>query len=175
VMYRAIDFKTLKAPEKKLFDNQTLIISGLFGLVAPTDRLPPYKLKIGANLGGVVGKISNYWRGPVSEILRHELKGKVVWNLLPDQHARIWDNTGEVKANHQVKFVKRVVRSGIAEWKTISHHSKSLKGALIRHLLEKNAASPKALHDFTHPDGYAYAPSLSVENKRSSLLVFAAE
>ncbi len=175
IMYQAIDYKKLKKKEKTLFDKQTLIMSGMFGLLRPTDRIPPYKLKMSANLGGVVGKLANYWRQPVSEILRQELKGKVVWDFLPDQHRRVWDNSGEIRACHQVKFVKRVIRSGVAEWKTISHHSKSLKGALIRHLLLKDAESPKALKDFEHPDGYHYEPSLSVESRRSALLVFAAE
>lgn len=175
IMYQAIDFRTLGAAEKKLFDQQTIIFSGLFGLLRPTDRIPPYKLKMSANLGGMVGKIANFWRNPVSEVLRRELKGKVVWNFLPDQYKRVWDSTGEIRAEHQVKFVKRVIRSGVAEWKTISHHSKSLKGALIRHMLKKDAESPRALKDFAHPDGYHYEPSLSVESRRSALLVFAAE
>jgi len=175
VMFKEIGYNTLKKPEKDRFNRQTLIFSGLFGLVRPTDRLPAYKLKMSANLGGVVGKVSNYWRQPVSEVLRRELKGKVVWNFLPDQHRRVWDGTGEIAANHTVKFVKRVVRSGVAEWKTISHHSKSLKGALIRHLLSKDADSPRALMDFEHPDGYRYNSSLSVRSRREATLVFAAE
>lgn len=175
IMYEAIDYKTLGKAEKDRFNKQVLIFSGMFGLVRPTDRLPPYKLKMSGNLGGMVGRVSNYWRAPVSEVLRRELKGKVVWNFLPDTHQRVWDGTGEIAANHSVKFVKRVVRSGVAEWKTISHHSKSLKGALIRHLLEKDASSPKALMDFEHPDGYRYDSSLSVRSKREALLVFAAD
>jgi len=175
IMYQAIEYKTLKKREKMLFDKQVLILSGMFGLLRPTDRIPPYKLKMSANLGGVVGKLANFWRQPVSDALRTELRGKVVWDFLPDQHRRVWDGSGEIRACHQVKFVKRVIRSGVAEWKTISHHSKSLKGSLIRHLLMKDADSPKALKDFEHPDGYHYEPSLSVESRRSALLVFAAE
>ncbi len=175
VMYKAIDYKTLAAREKKLFDQQTLIVSGLFGLLRPSDLVPPYKLKISANLGGLVGKLPNYWRRPVSELLRREVRGKVVWDFLPDQHRRVWDNTGEVAARHQVKFVKRIIRSGVAEFKTISHHSKALKGALIRHLLKKNAETPKDLHDFVHEDGYVYNRELSVTSRRESILVFAAE
>ncbi len=175
VMYDAVDYKTLKAAEKKLFDKQTLILSGLFGVLRPTDRIPPYKLKMSARLGGVVGKVAAYWRKPASEILRREVKGKVVWDFLPDQHRRVWDSTGEIKARHQVKFVKRVVRDGVAEYKTISHHSKSLKGALIRHLLANDAESPKALQTFVHPDGYQFNREMSVNGRRESLLVFAAD
>ncbi len=175
IMYQAIDFGTLKKAEVKLFDNQTLIVSGLFGLLRPNDRIPPYKLKISANLGGAVGRLAIYWREPVSTILRQELKGKVVWDFLPDQHRRVWDSTGETRAVYGVKFVKRVVRDGVAEWKTISHYSKALKGALVRHLLRKDAMSPKDLKDFVHSEGYRYEPSLSVEGKRTAVLAFAAE
>ncbi len=175
VMYDALDYCSLKPAEKKLFDKNTLIMSGLFGLVRPTDYLPPYKLKISTNLGGAVGKLATFWRRPLSEVLRQEVRGKVVWDLLPDQHRRVWDNSGELKARHQVKFVKRVVRSGVAEYKTISHHSKALKGALIRHLLERNARQPSELWDFTHNDGYRFLRDLSVTKKDGSLLVFAAD
>lgn len=175
VMYQAIAYSSLKAAEKKLFNTQTLIFSGAYGLLRPSDKIPPYKLKMGANLGGVVGKVVTYWKRPVSEILRRELRGSVVWDFLPDQHRRAWDGTGEILARHQVKFVKRIVRDGIAEYKTISHHSKSLKGSLIRHLLRKNATKPADLEDFVHEDGYRFNPELSVRNKRASVLVFSAE
>lgn len=175
VMYEAIDYGSLKAAQKKLFNKNALIFSGLFGLLRPSDYIPPYKLKIGSNLGGTVGKLTQFWRRPVSEVLRHEVRGKVVWDFLPDQHRRVWDNTGEVRARHQVKFVKRIVRSGVAEYKTISHHSKALKGALIRHLLANDASKPTDLKDFTHPDGYRYMRELSVEKKEGSLIVFAAD
>jgi cytoplasmic iron level regulating protein YaaA (DUF328/UPF0246 family) len=175
VMYEAMDWDSLAARPKARLNKQSLIFSGLFGIVRPTDRIPPYKLKMSANLGGLVGKVVNFWRVAVSEILRRELKGKVVWDFLPDAHKRAWDDSGEILARHQVKFVKRVVRSGVAEWKTISHHSKALKGSLVRYLVDQDADDPAILRKFTHPDGYKYAPSLSVESKRSSLLVFAAE
>jgi hypothetical protein len=175
VMYDAVAFSTLKAAEKKLFDQKALIISGLYGLLRPTDHIAPYKLKIGADLGGVVGKLTQYWRRPVSELLRREVRGKVVWDFLPEAHRRVWDSTGETVARHQVRFVKRVVRSGVAEYKTISHHSKSLKGALIRHLLSCNASDPEQLHDFQHPDGYRFNRELSVFGRVESTLVFSAE
>lgn len=175
VMWDAIGYGTLGAAEKKRFDRQTLIFSALFGLLRPTDLIPNYKLKMGGNIGGPVGKLVQFWRRPVSEVLRRELRGKVVWDFLPDIHRRVWDSTGEIVARHQVKFVKRIVRGGVAEYKTISHHSKALKGALIRHLLRKNATSPKDVQDFKHKDGYTYHRELSVESARESQLVFAAE
>ena len=173
-MFEAIGLNSMKASELKRFDASVLMFSGLFGVLRPTDHIPPYRLKFAANLGGSVGKLMHFWRKPVSEIIRQEVRGKVVWDFLPDQHKRLWDNTGEFVAHHQIKFVKRVIRSGVAEYKTISHHSKGLKGALIRHLLRRNAHEPSELHDFKHPDGYRYSEELSVNKSNDSVLVFAA-
>jgi cytoplasmic iron level regulating protein YaaA (DUF328/UPF0246 family) len=175
VLYEALSYKTLKAAERKRFAEKTLIISGLFGVVRPTDLLPCYKLKMGATLGGVVGKLVQYWRRPVSQILRHEVKGKVVWDFLPEQHRRAWDGSGDLRARNQVKFVKRIVRGGVAEYKTISHHSKALKGALVRHLLATDATEPEQLEDFVHPDGYRFSRDLSTFGEHETTLVFCAD
>lgn len=175
VLYTALDYGSLGKEEKARYNAQTLIISGLYGILRPTDRIAPYKLKAGADMGGMVGKLTHFWRSRVAEVLRAEARGKVVWNLLPEQHQRMTEFPGDVAAVHEVKFVKRVVRSGVAEWKTISHHSKILKGALVRYMLSKDPMKPKDLRDFTHPDGYKYEPSLSVESRTASQIVFAAE
>jgi cytoplasmic iron level regulating protein YaaA (DUF328/UPF0246 family) len=175
VLYEALNYPTLSKTQKAAFNANTLIFSGLYGVVRPGDRLAPYKLKAGADLGGMIGKLVHFWRPKLSTILRSECRGRVVWNFLPDPHIRMAEIPGDVVAQHHIKFVKRVVRSGVAEWKTISHHSKALKGALVRHLLATEATSPSDLRDFTHPDGYRYASHLSVENPRCSQIVFAAE
>lgn len=175
VLYTALNYPTLTKEQKELYNAQTLIFSGLYGLLRPTDRIARYKLKASADMGGLVGKLSHFWRSRIAEVLRTETRGKVIWNLLPEQHQRIAELPGDISAVHEIKFVKRVVRSGVAEWKTISHHSKNLKGAFVRYLLEKDPTKPKDLRDFTHPDGYQYEPSLSVESRSASQLVFAAE
>lgn len=175
VMFDAIGYPKLSVAHKKVFDTKTLIVTGLFGVVRPTDHLPPYKVKMAGNLGGAVGRLCAFWRRPVSEIIRKAVRGKVVWDFLPEQHRRVWDCSGEYVARHQVKFVNRVVRNGVAEYKTISHHSKALKGVLIRYLLERNPTKPEHLESFTHPAGYRYSSELSVHDELQSELVFAAE
>ena len=50
VMFDAIDYPTFNDAEKVIFNESVIIISGLFGMVRPTDMLPIYKLKMGAKL-----------------------------------------------------------------------------------------------------------------------------
>jgi cytoplasmic iron level regulating protein YaaA (DUF328/UPF0246 family) len=50
VMYDSIDYKSLDADARKCFGQNTIIMSGLFGIVRPYDMIPAYKLKMGARL-----------------------------------------------------------------------------------------------------------------------------
>lgn len=175
VMYGAIDYPTLEPAAKTLFDENTIIVSGLFGAVRPRDHLPNYKLKLSANLGGAIGKLEKYWRQPVSRIIARESKEKIVWDLLPDLHRKAWDGSGEFQERVQVKFAQRVYQDGIAKLKTVSHHSKALKGAFIRHLLTKDPSVPEEVTDFQHPDGYQYSEQFSQTSKGVTVLLFIKE
>ncbi len=175
IMYQTINVAKLSKAARIRLDENTLILSGLYGLLKATDRVSNYKLPADANIGGFYGKVCAFWKNPVSDAIRQFSKGRVIWDFLPELHRKMWDGSGEWKARHQVKFVRKMVRGGVAEWKTISHHSKALKGAIIKKILEENIDRPSKLRNFVHEDGYKFSPSLSVLNDKESLLVFAAE
>ena len=63
-----------------------LIVSGLFGVVAPPDPIPHYKLKMSAALPGT-GRLSTWWRPRLTAALAEQLRGRVVWDLLPQEHS----------------------------------------------------------------------------------------
>ncbi len=67
VLYGALDHASLAPAARRRLDEQLLVVSGLWGLVAPTDRIPDYKLKMGASLGPL-GRLSTWWRPSTSEI-----------------------------------------------------------------------------------------------------------
>ncbi|MBT4892466.1 MAG: hypothetical protein HON60_05905 [Gammaproteobacteria bacterium] len=43
----------------------------------------------------------------------------------------------------------------------MAHWNKLLKGALVRYVVEHQLVDPAGLADFTHPEGYVYAPELT--------------
>ena len=167
VLYDALDVASLSTQDRKRLGKQVLIFSGLWGVVRPDDLIPDYKLKMGATLAPV-GKLSTWWREPLTAALASTVSGTVVWNLLPKEHDNAWapfapaHSSSAPSAIFSVKFLDegKPVK-GERSFTTVNHWNKLLKGALVRFILETGADDPKALSTFRHPEGYRYDRTLT--------------
>jgi cytoplasmic iron level regulating protein YaaA (DUF328/UPF0246 family) len=160
VLYDALAYTDLPSKLRRRVDAQVVIVSALWGAVAPRDPLPDYKLKMGATLPGL-GRLSTWWRPRLSPVLDELADGRVVWNLLPNEHAATWKPSGRAPTTVTVRFLDDVARNDRRELVTVSHWNKLLKGALVRYVLEHQVQDPGALVRFTHPQGYTYRPELT--------------
>lgn len=154
VLYDALDVGSLRAAERRRLDGIVVIVSGLWGAVAPTDPIPDYRLKMGAALPRL-GKLSSWWRDDLSAAIAERAAGRHVWNLLPNEHAAAWRAPAGL-VQWSVRFLEPG-RDG--ELVAVSHWNKFLKGALVRHLLAHPATVPDDLASWEHPAGYRYVPS----------------
>jgi hypothetical protein len=156
VLYEALDHATLSSDARSRLGSAVVIVSGLWGLVTPTDPVPDYKLKIGASLGPV-GRLSTFWRAPLSERVLELARGRVVWNLLPKEHDAALRAPGV--AQHSVTFLEPGPGGDLV---AVAHWNKLLKGALVRHLLEHPATTAADLVDWDHPQGFRLDPARQV-------------
>jgi len=171
VMFDFMEVATLPAPARQAFDKHAILFSGLWGLLRPTDLIPDYKLKMDARLPGI-GNAALFWRPEISRTLNEIVEGQVVWDLLPGAHGKAWDHKASMAARWQVKFVERMEKNGEVKYRTVSHWSKALKGALVRFICEHGATEPEALKGFEHPLGYVYRPDQSKLKSDGGMLFF---
>jgi cytoplasmic iron level regulating protein YaaA (DUF328/UPF0246 family) len=169
VLYDALDAASLPARDKKRLATQVVIFSGLWGASMPGDPLPDHKVKMSAALAPL-GKLSTWWRAPLTGALAPLVERRVVWNLLPLEHDAAWapptPGSGEPGAPAVVLTVRfldetTAPRSAARTFTTVNHWNKLLKGALVRHVLATSADEPDALAAFEHPEGYVYDASLT--------------
>ena len=154
VLYGELAWSTLPAAARRRGDERVRIVSGLWGLVAPPDPIPHYKLKMSARVGDL-GRLSTWWRPRLAPVVAARSRGAVVWDLLPIEHAAAMDWAEAHPAQRvTVRFVD-------ASGRTVSHWNKLLKGALVRWLLTAQPAGPAALESFEHPLGYRFDPRAS--------------
>lgn len=154
VLYGELDAATLRGTPKRRLHRNVLIASGLFGLVAPTDPIPAYKLKMGARLDPL-GKLSTWWRPQLTEVLTPRVQRAVVWDLLPNEHAAALDwSLLNPRLRVTLRFLDRNDR-------TVSHWNKLLKGSIVRWLAETGTTDPRDLAAFDHPQGYRLDESAS--------------
>ena len=149
VLYRELDWPSLPPAAQVRGERQVRIVSGLWGLVAPGDPIPHYRLKMSARLDDV-GPLTAWWRPRLAPVVAGLTDGRVVWDLLPIEHAKAmsWGPDGPGPA--QRVTVRFVDRSGA----TVSHWNKLLKGALVRWVLTERPTSAVDLAGFDHHLGY---------------------
>lgn len=165
VLYRELAWASLPEEARRRGEHQVRIASGLFGLLAPTDLVPDHRLKMSASLPDV-GRLSTWWRPRLAPVLAELGDRRVVWDLLPQEHAAACDWTA-VRPTTRVT-VRFVDRSG----RTVSHWNKLLKGALVRWILVDRPSGPDALVDFDHPAGYTFDRKASqIEGPHASVVL----
>lgn len=154
VLYRELDWPSLPAAVRRRGASQVRTVSGLWGLVAPTDPIPAYRLKMSASLADL-GRLSAWWRPRLEPLLVERTRHAVVWDLLPIEHAAAMDWS---RAEPHQRVTVRFVDAGD---RTVSHWNKLLKGSLVRWILSEGPTGVDDLVGFDHPLGYRFDAAAS--------------
>ena len=114
-----------------------VVVSGLLGAVRADDRIPDYRLKMGARLAPN-GLIAAWWHDHLSEVLNTAFVGRTVIDLLPNEHRRAFTPDTERLGDY--------IRVGLFEksGKAGGHDAKAAKGRLARHVLITCTSASKA-------------------------------
>lgn len=166
-VYQGLDAASLGAADIAWAQRHVAILSGLYGLLRPLDRLQPYRLEMGTRLATPRGKdLYAYWGAAIAEQINRQQEGEarpVVVNLASEEYFKSVDQ-GALRA--------RVLHCVFEDWqggayKIVSFHAKRARGMMARHAILGRARTPKALERFD-AGGYAFDAAAS----RPERLVF---
>lgn len=143
--------------------DRVLIFSGLWGVVGPTDHVPPYRLSMGVKLPPL-GGLGTYWRramsGPLNELTEDEL----LVDCRSATYAAAFKAPGRAVS---IRVLREREVDGALTRSVVSHMAKATRGDIARTLLVEgvDASTPEelltALRDLGHT---AELPSASVLN-----------
>ena len=157
IVYDNLGYWTLTGQARERADGSLVVASALFGLVRPTDRIPPYRLSGGTVLPGV-GGLAPIWR-PVLEPL---LAG--TGELVVDLRSGAYQALAQVPAAVQV----RVLRDEGGRRTVVSHDNKWTKGLLARALCVEGASSATEVAEV----GRTVCDDVDVDGNRVDLLLW---
>lgn len=137
VMFDSINYAWMKDEEKSFFDENFLILSGMYWLVRPQDRIANYKLPIETK-----GLYLHFWDTIPEKII--ELKPDFIVNLLPISYAKLFGLATNCN-RHKKKLAKildawiKVVNVNFlkSNWQKISHWVKTIKWEFIHEICSK--------------------------------------
>jgi cytoplasmic iron level regulating protein YaaA (DUF328/UPF0246 family) len=142
-VYTGVLFERLRLPEIDPEARQRVLIkSALWGVVRPDDRIPAYRLSIGARLPRTPN-LASFWR----PFLR---------KALPDEGLIVDLRSGPYAAAWAPKQAERVtVRAFTPDGKAISHMVKATRGDVARVLLQQPADTAAEVAEIIAAAGYA--------------------
>lgn len=148
-------------PEDHAVAQQRLrILSGLYGLLRPLDRLQPYRLEMGTALANPAGRnLYAFWGDMLAKALNAALAEQgddVLVNLASDEYSKA-ALTKALKAR-VVTPQFREEKNG--ELKMVSFYAKRARGLMAAYMVRNRLNEPEALKDF-RADGYVFRSKLS--------------
>lgn len=166
-VYEGLNAKTLATQDLAWAQDHLCILSGLYGVLRPLDRLQPYRLEMGTALATPRGKnLYQFWGAQISEYLNTRLAADttpVVINLASQEYFKAVDR--KVLKARVIECVFEELRHG--QYKVISFMAKRARGLMARFATTHRIATPGKLQAF-NLEGYAYDAAAS----RPDRLVF---
>lgn len=159
-VYEGLDAGSLSQADLDWAQTHVGILSGLYGVLRPLDRMQPYRLEMGTALPNPRGKnLYAWWGDTLAEHLNARLgrqHDKVILNLASQEYFK------SVKRKAlQARVVECVFEDWKAgQWKVISFHAKRARGLMARHAIVSRASTPDALLGF-EAEGYAFQAAAS--------------
>jgi len=143
VLYDALALPDLAAGARRRATTRVAVVSSLFGLVRPGDRIPAYRLSGDASLPGL-GPIAAVWRDHLGDTIRGAVGDGLILDLRSTTYAGFWRPDADIA--RQVVTVRVLHETG-GRRTVVSHFNKATKGRLVRSLLEDgtNPRSVRAL------------------------------
>lgn len=161
-VYRGLDAKTLDKSAVDYLQKNYRMLSGLYGLLKPSDKVMLYRLEMGRHFEFDQYKnLYEFWREKITEQLNSEMKkGELLLHLASNEYGKVIDRK---KLNHKViDFEFYELREG--KLKTIVVYTKHARGLVVRFCAETNAKTLNDVKAFNY-EGYLINEEKSTDTK----------
>jgi len=163
-VYDGLQARSLDAQDLAWAQQHVAVLSGLYGVLRPLDRMQPYRLEMGTRLGTDAGSnLYQFWGRQIADHLNARLRADttpVVVNLASQEYFKAVD-VSVLKA--------RVIECVFEDWKggqykIISFYAKRARGLMARFAITHRVATPHQLEAFDL-DGYGFTPGASTAER----------
>jgi cytoplasmic iron level regulating protein YaaA (DUF328/UPF0246 family) len=167
-VYEGLDAASLSEADLQWAQQHLLILSGLYGVLRPLDRMQPYRLEMGTALDNARGKnLYAFWGDTLACHINERLQSDaspVIVNLASQEYFKaVRPTAGNRWLNAPVvECVFEDWKAG--KYKIISFHAKRARGLMARFAITHRVTTPQQLRAFDS-EGYGLAAEASDEQR----------
>jgi len=159
-VYKGLDVYTIPQEKVEVLQNKVRILSGLYGLLKPTDLIQPYRLEMGTKFPvGTKKNLYEFWKKDITKALNKELEDDELFlNLASNEYFKAVD----VKALKVPVVTANFKDLKNGAYKTISFFAKEARGLMARYVVDTNAKTIDHLKGF-NSNGYNFSEPMSTK------------
>ncbi len=161
-VYQGLEARTLDRPALQFAQHHLRILSGLYGLLRPLDRIQPYRLEMGTRLKTRRGSsLYDFWGDKISRQLNADAEGQgdpTLVNLASQEYFGAVD----AKALKLPVVTPHFRENKDGESRIISFFAKKARGAMARFAIDERIETATDLKAFSR-DGYSFQKAASTE------------
>jgi len=161
-VYQGLDARSLDPKALDWAQSHLRILSGLYGLLRPLDRIQPYRLEMGVRLKTRRGNsLYDFWDDRISKQLNLDAEGQahpVLVNLASQEYFGAVD----AKALKIPVVTPNFRENKDGESRIISFFAKKARGTMARFAIDERIENPTDLKAFDR-DGYRFDKALSTD------------
>ena len=153
-VYKGIKANEFSADQMKFAQNNLRIISGLYGLLKPLDRILPYRLEMGTKLTNSIGdNLYEFWNDKLRSYLLSDMSNdEVLINLASNEYNKA------LKLNN---FTSEIITPVFKDYKNgklkvISFFAKKARGEMVNFIIKNKINSLEELKLFRN-NGYSFS------------------
>lgn len=170
--YVGLDAASLSGEDLEFAQQHLGILSGLYGVLAPMDRIQPYRLEMGTRL--VTDKGANlvqFWGEQVTDVVGQKMsdaESKTLINLASNEYFSVL-NPQRLQEEYGVSVVTPVFKevdrkNGTGKLRIISFNAKRARGMMARYIVQQRLTEPDGIKEFGESN-YVFRADLSSEHE----------
>ena len=159
-VYLGLDSENFSTTDMTSAHRRLRILSGLYGLLRPSDLIHPYRLEMGLPFENTRGaNLYEFWGDKVTRKLNEELathSKPILINLASGEYSKVIDRSSLNYPVIDCSFLDN--HNGT--FRFMSFYGKKARGILARYIIQNKIETIKGLKNF-NLEGYQYSPERS--------------
>lgn len=163
-VYQGLNVESWEESDFDFAQNHLRILSGLYGILKPLDKILPYRLEMGTKLEiGEAKNLYEFWGEKLIRYLSKELKPQpILLNLASVEYFKALDHKKQLKNVQVISPVFKDYKNG--KYKIISFYAKKARGLMASFVIKNRINDVESLKAFS-TEGYLYSEEESKPNQ----------
>lgn len=160
-VYDGIDANTISTSNYEKLQSTLRILSGLYGILKPFDKIKPYRLEMGTKISIDGSKnLYDFWKKNVTDSILKEIKEEeIIINLASNEYFSVIDSS--LIDNKIITPQFKDFKNG--KLKIISFYAKKARGLMTRFLIDNDIQSSSDIENF-NSSGYTFSQAETADS-----------